>query len=212
MNAELIEFTRRALTAGTGRQEISGILRRAGWAEPDIKAALDAFADVTFPIPVPRPRPYLSAREVFVYLILFAALYAAAFSIGALVFEIINRGFPDLLEVQSSNFIRFSDDRIRWDISMIIVAFPVFFFTFRAVTRELAKDQTKRTSRSRKWLTYLTLFIAGVLLVGDTAVLIYNFLGGELTIRFLLKVATIAIIAGGIFAYFIEDMRKEEKI
>src|SRR5262249_26242836 len=76
---------------------------------------------------------------------------------------------------------RLSDDRIRWDISMIIVAFPLFFFTFRAVTRAVAKDPTKRASRPRKWLTYLTLFVAGTALVGDTAVLIYNMLGGELT-------------------------------
>jgi hypothetical protein len=61
MNAELVEFTRRALAAGKERKEISDILRRAGWAEPDIEAALDAFADITFPIPVPRPKPYLSA-------------------------------------------------------------------------------------------------------------------------------------------------------
>lgn len=212
MNAELVEFTRSALAAGKERQEISDILRRAGWVEPDIEAALDAFADITFPIPVPRPKPYLSAREVFVYLILFAALYAAAFSLGALVFELIDRGFPDPLEIQSPDFMRRSDDRIRWDIAMIIVAFPLFFFAFRAVTRGIAKDPTKRASRPRKWLTYLTLFLAGMALVGDTAVLIYNMLGGELTIRFLLKVATIAIIAGGMFSYFIGDMRKEEKI
>jgi O-antigen/teichoic acid export membrane protein len=211
MNAELVEFTRRALAAGKERQEISDILRRAGWVDPDIEAALDAFADITFPIPVPRPKPYLSPREVFVYLILFAALYAAAFSLGALVFELIDRSFPDPLEIQSPDFMRLSDDRIRWRISMIIVAFPLFFFTFRAVTRGLAKDPAKRASRLRKWLTYLTLFVAGMALVGDTAVLIYNLLGGELTIRFLLKVATIAIIAGGMVSYFIGDMRKEEK-
>ena len=211
MNAELVEFTRRALAAGKERKEISDILRRAGWVEPDIEAAFDAFADITFPIPVPRPKPYLSAREVFVYLILFAALYAAAFSLGALVFELIDRSFPDPLEVQSPNFMRLSDDRIRWDISIICVAFPLFFLTFRAVTRGLAKNPTKRASRPRKWLTYLTLFVAGMALVGDTAVLIYNMLGGELTIRFLLKVATLAIIAGGMFSYFIGDMRKEEK-
>ena len=209
MNAELVEFTRSALTAGTGRQEISDVLRRAGWAEPDIRAAIDTFADVTFPIPVPRPKPYLSAREVFVYLVLFAALYAAAYSLGALVFELIQRSFPDPLEVQS-NFIRFSNDRIRWDISMIIVAFPLFVFTFRAVTQGLAKNPTKRASRPRKWLTYLTLVIARMSLVADTAAQIYNVLGGELTIRFLLKVATIAIIGGGICTYFIGDMRKEE--
>src|SRR5262245_1462641 len=210
-NAELVEFTRSALAAGRERQEISDILRRAGWVEPDIEAALGAFADITFSIPVPRPKPYFSAREVFIYLVLFAALYAAAFSLGALVFELINRRFPDPLEVQWLDFMRLSDDRLRWDISMIIVAFPLFFFTFRSVTRGLAKDPTKRASRPRKWLTYLTLFVASMALVGDTAVLIYNMLGGELTIRFLLKVATIAIIAGGTFSYFIGDMRKEEK-
>jgi hypothetical protein len=162
MNAELVEFTRSALAAGKERQEISDILRRAGWVEPDINAALDAFADITFPIPVPRPKPYLSAREVFVYLILFAAIYAASFSLGALIFELIDRSFPDPLEIQSPNFMRLSDDRIRWDISMIIVAFPLFFLTFRAVTRAVAKDPTKRASRPRKWLTYLTLFVAGM--------------------------------------------------
>ena len=210
MNTDLIEFTRRALAAGTGRRELSDVLRRAGWTEADIKAALDAFADLTFPIPVPRPKPYLSAREVFIYLILFAALYTAAFSLGALVFELINRGFPDPLEVQSSNLVRFSDNRIRWDISVMIVAFPIFYLTFHRVTRGLAIDPTKRASRPRKWLTYFTTFIAGIFLVGDTAVLIYNTLGGELTVRFILKAAVIAIIAGSIFAYFINDTRKEE--
>ena len=212
MKGELVEFTRSALAAGKGREDIADVLRRAGWAAPDIRAAIDAFADVSFPIPVPRPKPYLSAREVFVYLILFSALYGSAFSLGALLFEFINRSFPDPLDTQRVNFIRYSNDTIRWNISIILVTFPLFYFTFRAVTRELEKDPIKRASLPRKWLTYLTLFIAGVTLVGDTAVLIYNMLGGELTVRFLLKFATIAIIAGGIFAYFLQDMRKEEQI
>src|SRR5262249_51494872 len=155
---ELVEFTRRALAAGKKSQKNLNILWQAGWGEPDIEAALDAFADITFSIPVPRPKPHPSARPGFLYLILFSALFAAAFSLGALVFDLIDRRFPDPLEIQSSNFMRLSDDRIRWDISMIIVAFPLFFFTFRAVTRAVAKDPTKRASRPRKWLTYLTLF------------------------------------------------------
>src|SRR5947199_269684 len=133
MNAELVEFTRRALAAGKERQEISNILRQAGWVEPDIEPALDAFARSTFSIPVPRPKAYLSPGEVFVYLIPFAALYAAAFSLCALVFDLIDRRFPDPLDIQSANSVRLSDDRIRCDISVIIVACPLFFFTFRAV-------------------------------------------------------------------------------
>jgi hypothetical protein len=137
----------------------------------------------------------------------FATLYAAAASIGALIFELINRSFPDPL---SKINLEFSNSSIRWDMAWIIVAFPLFIFTFRSVTRAIIADPTKRGSRPRKWLTYLTLFVAGAFLVDDSATLVYNALGGELTIRFVLKVATIAVIAGGIFIFFISEMRTDE--
>jgi len=209
MNVELVGFTRAALAKGIGRDEIADTLRRAGWAEHDIKAAMDAFAEVAFPIPVPRPKPYLSAREVFVYLILFAALYGTAFSIGSLLFELINRKFPDPLWQTS---IQMSNNNIRWDMAWIIVAFPLFMLTFRSVNRAITADPTKRASRPRKWLTYLTLFFAGACLIGDAATLVYNLLGGELTIRFVLKVATIAVMAGGVFTFFLSEMRRDETV
>jgi hypothetical protein len=209
MNVELVEFTRAALATGIGRKEIADTLRRAGWADHDIKAAMDAFADVAFPVPVPRPKPYLPAREVFVYLILFAALYGTAVNIGDLIFELINRSVPDPL---SQTSIQLSNGNIRWNMSWIIVAFPLFIFTFRSVTKALTGDPTKRASRPRKWLTYLTLFVAGAFLIGDAGTLVYNVLGGELTIRFVLKVATIAVIAGGIFTFFLSEMQKDERV
>ena len=122
---EIFRFVREALTRGIPRSDIERALAEAGWQAELIRDALGAFAEVEFPVPVPRPRPYLSAREVFVYLVLFSALYAAAFSLGALVFELIDRSFPDPL--QSPYYLpRMSDDRIRWHVSEIIVAFPIF--------------------------------------------------------------------------------------
>jgi hypothetical protein len=41
--------------------------------------------------------------------------------------------------------------------------------------------------------------------------LIYNLLGGEFTSRFFLKVMTVAIVASGIFAYFLADVRRIAK-
>jgi hypothetical protein len=209
MNTQLVEFTQKALSLGIGRPEIAGALRRAGWAEPDIAAALASFAETDFAVPVPRPKPYLSAREVFVYLVLFVALWAAAYNLGALAFELIDRYFPDPLQTQA--FGKVWNDRVRWNLSAIIVAAPLFFLTFYTVTRAIDRDPTKRGSRPRKWLTYLTLFIAGVWLTGDVITLVYNVLGGELTIRFILKVVTVAVIAGGIFGFFLSDMRHEER-
>jgi hypothetical protein len=209
MNSELVEFARNALQRGIARGEIAQALSRAGWAEVDIRAALGSFADVDFALPVPKPRPYLSAREVFTYLVLFAALHATAYDVGWLSFEFIDRAFPDPL--QDRPFRGSSTDSVRWYVASLIVVFPLFLFTFHTINKTVDRDPAKRGSRPRKWLTYLTLFVAAVTLVGDLIFLIYNALGGELTIRFLLKVLTVAIIAGGPFAYFFWDIRQDEK-
>jgi len=209
MNTDLREFTRTALEKGRSRDEIAGALKQAGWPEPEIAAALDFFAVVDFPVPVPKPKPYLSAREVFHYLVLFAALYTTAYNVGGLAFDYINRAFPDPLTDGMYPWVNSSG--IRWNIASLIVAFPLFVFMFRIVNEAVRKDPTKRDSKPRKWLTYLTLFLAGSALAGDLVTLVYNVLGGEITVRFLLKVLVVAVLAGGIFAYFLADMRREER-
>jgi hypothetical protein len=208
VDSALQEFTRHALEKGIGCAEIERVLAEAGWSEADIKAALGAYAPIDFPVPIPRPKAYLSAREVFTYLVMFTALYMSAYHLGSLIFDFIERAFPD--PIVDGVFRGDSGNSIRWSVSTLIVAFPLFLFMFRIVNRAIAIDPTKRSSRPRKWLTYLTLFIAAVTLTGDVIYLIYNALGGELTIRFVLKVLTVGIIAGGAFAYFLTDIRKEE--
>jgi hypothetical protein len=44
----------------------------------------------------------------------------------------------------------------------------------------------------------------------DVGSLVYYSLSGDLTIPLLLKIITIGVLAGGIFAYFIADQRKDE--
>jgi hypothetical protein len=207
MNSELLEFTRQALASGIERSDISKVLQAAGWDESNITAALNAFAEVKFIIPVPRPQPYLSAREVFLYLIMFAALYTATFNLGSMIFAFINLAFPDITAEPHWNSFNAA---IRWDISSLIVAFPLFLYTFHFTNKAIETNPSRRDSKPRKWLTYLTLFLASIILMGDMICLVYNVLGGELTIRFILKVATIAFIGGGLFIYFLTDMRRSE--
>ncbi|HTM71037.1 MAG TPA: hypothetical protein VL118_09255, partial [Luteimonas sp.] len=70
-------FVREALAAGQARPAIEAALAQAGWPAEQVRDALDAYADVPFAVPVPNPRPYLSAREAFLYLVLFATLYVS---------------------------------------------------------------------------------------------------------------------------------------
>ena len=88
-------------------------LARAGWDGDQVKGAVAGFADVEFPVPVPRPKPYLSAREAFMYVVLFSMLYVSAFNLGSLIFDFINRAFPDLAmqTYANSGYVR---DSMRW--------------------------------------------------------------------------------------------------
>lgn len=210
MNAseELIEFVRDALGRGLPRVRIEEALLQAGWDRDQVKAALAAFAEVEFPVPVPRPKPYLSAREAFMYLLLFTTLYITAFNLGSLLFELIERAFPDPAVDPAAGV----GDGIRWPLASLIVAFPVFLYVARWASRTVRRDPTKRGSKIRKQLTYLTLFIGAVVLIGNFITLAYNFLGGELTTRFVLKVLTVALIAGTIFGYYLWDLRAEEEV
>ncbi len=209
MDRRLLDFTRHALAAGVSRQEIADALRRADWSEAEIGAALSSYAELDFPVPVPRARPYLSAREVFIYLVLFAALYTAAYNTGSLFFRLIEIAFPSQI-TNTSSLNQYFLSAIRWNISAIVVALPLFLVLFRHIGKAIAKDQTKRESRPRVWLTYLTLFVTGLWLAGDIMAVIYNALGGELGARLLLKVLTVAVIAGGLFTYFLLDVRSDK--
>ncbi|MEM6785668.1 MAG: DUF5671 domain-containing protein [Bacteroidota bacterium] len=202
----LARFVRDALTLGRDRDDIAATLRAAGWDREQIDAALRAFADVAYPIPVPRPKPYLSAKEAFWYLVLFTTLYLWAFFFGALLFDLIDVAFPDATDYAGY----YRDEGIRWAIAAVLVAFPTFLFMARFIGRSLAREPEKRASRVRKWLTYLTLFVTVCILVGDLVSLLYSLLSGDLTLRFVLKVGVVGVLAGGILAYYLFDLRRDD--
>lgn len=200
-------FVREALAKGIPKAEIKTALLRADWQEDEVVSALDAFADVDFPIPVPRRKPYLSAREAFIYLVLFLCLYITAFSFGKLLFDFINRWVPDVLRQYESTDV----NAVRMSVSALIVAFPVYLWLTSLMAAAIRRDPEKKGSKIRKWLTYITLFITAGVIIGDLITLLFNLLGGELTLRFFLKVLTVLMIAGIIFGYYLWDLRKEEK-
>ena len=145
------------------------------------------------------------------YLVLFGTLYCSAYSLGSLAFDYINIAFPDPAESSFRQSEESERQSIRWSVSMLIVGFPVFMYTSWLTGRAIGVDPTKRASKVRRWLTYWTLFIAACALIGDVTTLVYNLLGGELTVRFVLKVIVVALIAGTAFTYYLRDLRQDER-
>ncbi len=209
MNPELYAFVKSALERGLARAEIRDALLKAGWRQDEVEKTLSSFAQVPFPLPVPKPKPYLMAREAFLYLVSFISLYIWVFSFGALLFSFIDLWFPDI--ARGYYYGDFTGGGMRVAISSLIVAFPLYVFLMRQLQKGAKADPERRESRVRKWLSYLTLVVASSVLIGDLISVIFNLLGGELTIRFLLKALTVFVITGALFGYYLSDLQEEKE-
>ena len=207
LGPELVGFVREGLERGLARGQIEDILIRAGWPADQVRRALAGFADVEFPIPVPRPAVSTRPREAFLHVVLFMALFVSAFNLGAVLFALIDLALPDpagLPPVVIREMLRFS-------VSALVVASPVFAFVTQVIRRGVEAQPSARASRIRQQLTYFTLFVASCVLVGAVTAIFYSFLGGELTARFVLKALTVTAIAGGAFGYYLRDLRAAER-
>ena len=64
----------------------------------------------------------------------------------------------------------------------------------------------KRDLWIRRWVLYLTVFVAGAAVAGALITLINYFLGGEITTRFILKVLVVVLVAGAGLLHFLADI------
>ena len=207
LNPDLIGFVKESLERGVSRPDIEAALIRAGWPAHQVGQALARFSDAPgLPIPVPRPAIHVKPREAFLYAVMFLALFVSAFNLGALVFGGVDLAFPHPQDPPEE----VTRDGIRWAVSLLVVACPVFLYVAAVIRRAVASDPSARASRLRQQLTYVTLFIASFVLLGSVAAVVYNFLDGAVTVRFALKVLTVGAIAGSAFGYYLRDLRAAE--
>ena len=146
---------------------------------------------------------HISPKDVFLDIWTVATLYVSAGFLISLLFDFVNYYLPDAANPY------FSADSLRWSVAILLTIFPTHVIAQWLLQKEYSKEPAKRERRLHKWLLYLTLFLAAAAIVGDLATLIYNFLGGELSARFILKVLSVALVAGGILSYYILDLRRE---
>ena len=147
-----------------------------------------------------------SPKDVFLHLLGIIALYISAGSLISLLFEYINIFFPDPLNYYSYLSIAGS---IRWSMASLIIVFPVYILASWMLNKDYGLNPEKRELKIRKWLVYFTLFIAAITIITDLVTLVYNFLGGDLTTKFILKISAVLLVAGTIFGYYLWDLRKK---
>lgn len=145
-----------------------------------------------------------SPRDVLMHLLLIGLLYVATFNFIRLVFTFIETAFPDPLNT-------YYDPRgaMRWPLAILLILFPVFLWISRFLIRDLAAHPEKTDLKIRRWLLYITLFLTAALIIGDLVALVFNFLNGDLTPQFILKIVTVLVVAVAIFYHYLYELRRK---
>ncbi|MFH1366230.1 MAG: DUF5671 domain-containing protein [Patescibacteria group bacterium] len=148
------------------------------------------------------PRTKTSAKDFFINL---GAIVALGFFVGnliSLLFTIINKAYPF-----TTGYNYYGSYSISFPVASLIIIFPIYILLMWLLERGYFTEPEKRNIGIRKWLTFITLFLAGITLAGDLVTVLYYFIDGrDITTGFILKALAILVVALSIFFYYIYDV------
>lgn len=163
--------------------------------------------ELLYPVLIMNTEHKTKTKDFFLHLGMMVSLYAGTIALLNLLFKIINVAYP---RIEKYGYWLSANPGVSFPVATLIVVFPLFLFLANIINKEYRKDPSKKDFAPRNWLIYITLFITGVLVVGDLVTLVYFFLDGkELTTGFLLKALSIAVVGGSVFGYFLDDLRNK---
>lgn len=153
-----------------------------------------------------------SAFDAFVHLVAYFALVMSAVAVGGILFQLINRFAPTLEAYEYANFRGESvaTGPLRFHVATLLLTSPLLLAMTAYLHRLFRQDALNTASGVRRWLTYLLLFAASVNIVGSVIALVYQFLGGNYTVNFLLKAATVLVIAAAIFGFYFWELKRPD--
>ena len=146
-----------------------------------------------------------SAKFAFYYMLSLVTLFIISISFGSIVFELINKFFPDITKT-----VYYNSSPLKSAISGILIATPIFYLVMSKIYYNLKIGELKKDSEVRRWLTYFILFISSVVVIGSLIGILNNFLDGALTINFIFKALTVLFIASLIFGFYFYDIKRQD--
>lgn len=153
----------------------------------------------------------MSVSFFFLCLGLLVTLITSVVSFLNLVFETLNKRFPDVLNATYQyGYSSYEYDSIRMALSTLIIFFPVFILISYFWNKALKGELSKIDEIIKKWMMYIVLFLAAIVTAVDLVALVQYFVSGEITTRFLLKVLAVLVAASYVGVYFIFKLKHKE--
>ena len=152
----------------------------------------------------------LSPRFFFVSLGVLVSLIASVVSFLNLVFATLDKHFPDALNATYTfGYNTYSFEGMRSALATLIIIFPVFLVLSSVWTKLVKKGLGSTDAIIKKWMLYLVIFLASVVIAVDLVTLVRYFVSGEITIRFILKVIVVLAVANLAGYYYYHESKSE---
>jgi hypothetical protein len=149
----------------------------------------------------------LTPKFFFLSLGVLVTLITSVVSFLNLIFETLNKQFPDALNaVYQYGYSSWDYDSIRASLATLIIVFPVFFVLAYFWKKESHKNLGSMDTIIKKWLIYIVLFLTAIVIVVDLVTLVKYFVAGEITTRFIIKVLVVLGVAKITGFYYLNEL------
>ncbi len=158
--------------------------------------------------PQTNAKPKLSAEFFFLSLGVLVTLITSVSAFLNLVFETLNKRFPDVLNASYQyGYSTYQYEGIRGALATLVIFFPVYLIVSYYWRKYAQSGISSIDGTVRKWTIYIILFLSSVLAVVDLVALVRYFISGEITARFILKALTVLVVVALVGYYYILSLR-----
>jgi hypothetical protein len=144
-------------------------------------------------------------RDFFLYLLTTVALYISTIGGILVIAGLADFWFPEAFERAAG-----SAGELRFGLSMLIVAFPIFLYVNRLIHTKISSGEVE-PGTMRAGFTYFTLFVIAVTALVDLMIIVKVYLNGELTPRFVVKAVGVLAMVGIVYLYSRNDLRASSR-
>lgn len=142
----------------------------------------------------------LGPKEVIVQTFSIIALYVSVGAFFGVVFGFIDALFPGV--ASTVGIFDVPNESVRFAVATLIIAFPLFVWLSRLAEKEAVALGAGVEFLTRKWLLYITIALAGAAIAGTAVSVLFSYLNGDITARFITKALTIVAVAAAGLTYY----------
>jgi len=160
-----------------------------------------------------QPSQKITPKFFFLSLGALVGLITVVTSFLNLVFETLNKKFPDVLNATYSyGYNTYDYTAMRGALATLIIVFPVFIVLSYFWKKTMSAGLGRVDEIIRKWMLYLIIFLSSIVIIVDLVTLVQYFVSGEITTRFILKVAVTLLVALFVGIVYLWELKGKTRI